>query len=73
MDIFGEGRTPGHSHLMGLAEDTDLDLGTCQKIIDQVIQVAKKFKSEAQNLPIRQATINEVFSVINKNLERMKP
>lgn len=72
MDIQGEGKNPDHSHLMGLADDADLDQKEAQEVIDQVIETAEVFKTEAKNLPIRQVTVREIHSAISKNVNRVR-
>jgi serine/threonine-protein kinase HipA len=70
MDIMSEGKNPGRTHLMALAEDAGLEKDKCQKIIDDILQVAKKFKMSTKKYAIREKTINEITAVIAQNIRR---
>lgn len=71
MDICGEGKNPGRSHLLTLAEKSNLNKKTCEQIIDQTITVAQKFKLEAKNRPIRKIKVQEIDHAIQNMIKRL--
>lgn len=70
MDICGEGKAPGKSDLLTLAEKSGLDGKTCREVLDQILEVARRFKIEAKNQPIRKTTVAEIDDAIQANIGR---
>jgi serine/threonine-protein kinase HipA len=72
MDIEGEGRTPGRTHLMSLAKNAGLPLAPCQAIMERVAAQAGQFDAEARQHPISAQTRQMVSKAIRANLSRLR-
>ena len=72
MDIEGEGRTPGRTHLMALAKNAGLPLAPCQAILERVATQAGQFDIEARHHPISAQTRQMVSKAISANLSRLR-
>ncbi|MEO8120667.1 MAG: type II toxin-antitoxin system HipA family toxin, partial [Rhodoferax sp.] len=72
MDIEGEGRAPGRTHLMSLAKNAGLPAAPCQAIIERMAEQALQFNSEAQQHPIGAETRQMVRKAITANVSRLR-
>jgi serine/threonine-protein kinase HipA len=72
MDIEGEGRTPGRTHLMALAKNAGLPLAPCQAILERMATQAGQFDIEARQHPISTQTRQTVSQAISANLSRLR-
>lgn len=71
MDIEGEGRAPGRTHLLKLASSNSLDLARATQTIERMRSVADRVKLMAKEHPIRPATRNAMATAINANVNRL--
>lgn len=72
MDIEGEGRAPGRTHLMSLAKSAGLPSAPCNAIIKRMAEQALQFDSEARQHPISAETRQTVNKAITANLSRLR-
>lgn len=72
MDIEGEGRSPGRTHLLGLAKSAGLPVAPCQAIIERVAEQALQFDGVARQHPIATKTRQTVCRAIGANLSRLR-
>lgn len=73
MDIEGEGKAPGLSHLMALAKNAGLDPAACLRIIEQVAEQALLFNAAArQHAIISDDTRRRIHQAIMANLSRLR-
>ncbi|MGL5632426.1 MAG: type II toxin-antitoxin system HipA family toxin [Azovibrio sp.] len=68
MDIEGEGKTPGSTHLLALARRADLSEAACRSIIERMAEQALSFESAAKQYPIRATTRKAISKALNRNL-----
>lgn len=71
MDIMGEGRAPGKTHLTALAKDAGLDIAWASEVIFRITEEAGKFKEIADTCPIRSATVKTIAAAIEASRKRM--
>lgn len=71
MDICGEGLNPGKSHLLRLAGEGGLDREWALEAIGEMIAVASGFRTQARELPIRPATVKQVWNVLEAGIARL--
>ncbi len=73
MDVAGEGKQPGRSHVLKVAQEAGLSAKEAGQIIDQMLdQISPaEIKSSASTLPIRKATLLEVTRGIALNRKRL--
>ena len=72
MDIQGEGRAPGQSHLLQLALTNSLKRSRALEILDRISTVAGSFGAYAKDSPIRAKTLKAIEQKIAQNLLRMR-
>ena len=72
MDIQGEGKAPGKSHLLQLAVANSLKHSRVLEIFDRICAVAESFSAYSKNMPIRSKTLNGIEQKIAQNLLRMR-
>lgn len=72
MDIEGEGRAPGRTHLMSLAKNAGLSAAPCKAIIERIADQALQFDTEARQHPISAETRQTVSKAISANLPRLR-
>lgn len=71
MDIEGEGRYPGKSHLLRLASSNSLDPGRAEAAIARMSAVAAGIGKMARDYPIRPATRKRIAEAVGRNCLRM--
>lgn len=71
MDIEGEGRSPGKSHLLKLAATNSLNTSWATQTIDRMTSVAAQFRVMAKDYAVRPATRNDIAKAIEENRKRM--
>jgi serine/threonine-protein kinase HipA len=71
MDICGEGRRPGKTHLLQLAREGGVDPHWAGQVIERMATVAGTFREQAKATPVRAATINAVWKSISANRDRL--
>lgn len=73
MDVVGEGKAPGRSHIVKAAQAAGLPAKEATSIIDEMLDVAtdKAFKTLAKALPIRARTVTAVAKAIDENRKRL--
>ena len=71
MDIEGEGRYPGRSHLLRLASSNSLDPGRAEAAIARMSAVAAGIGKMARDYPIRPATRKRIAEAVGRNCLRM--
>jgi serine/threonine-protein kinase HipA len=72
MDICGEGNNPGKEHLLNLALKTGIDKKKALFYLDEVSNVAQKFKVFAKEKNIRVETITEIDKIIQAHRKNLK-
>jgi serine/threonine-protein kinase HipA len=71
MDIEGEGRHPGRTHLLQLASSNSLDAGRAADAIARMMSVAARVGKIARDYPIRPATRKRIADAIDQHCLRM--
>lgn len=71
MDICGEAREPARCHMLKLARNSGVSEKIAARIIDRVTEIAGNFKSFAEDLPIRKATLKQIELAIETNRNRL--
>lgn len=71
MDIEGEGKKPGSTHLLALARRAGLPEVACKAIIERMAEQALSFESAAKQYPIRATTRKAISKALNQNLSRL--
>lgn len=70
-DVCGEGRQVTRTHLLTLARQGGVGAATASTIIDRVSALTGRFRTLAQDCPVRRATVKHIAQVINANRERL--
>ncbi|WP_211914186.1 type II toxin-antitoxin system HipA family toxin [Xanthomonas arboricola] len=71
MDVYGEGRAIGRSHLLRLAKEEGVKSKIANALIDETREVAEQFAQIAAQYPIRKATRLELTGLIAANVARL--
>jgi serine/threonine-protein kinase HipA len=71
MDVEGEGRYPGRTHLLRLAASNSLDAGRAGDAIARMAAVAASVGKIAREYPIRPATRKRIAEAIGQNCLRI--
>jgi serine/threonine-protein kinase HipA len=71
MDIEGEGRYPGRTHLLRLASSNSLDARRAEDAIERMTAVAVNLNRIAREYPIRPATRKRIVDAVGQNCLRM--
>lgn len=71
MDVCGEGRHIGRTHLLELARLGGVDLPFAKTVLDRILTVAGTFTTQAKQYPIRPATAKAIRSAIEDNRRRL--
>ncbi|MBC3879538.1 type II toxin-antitoxin system HipA family toxin [Undibacterium sp. FT79W] len=71
MTIRGEGRNPGHEHLLALAKAVDLPSGWARQTIERITSIAGTLATYAKDVGIKPATLRVIKSAIEANRRRM--
>ncbi|MGO4382505.1 type II toxin-antitoxin system HipA family toxin [Pseudoduganella sp. RAF53_2] len=71
MDVEGEARNIGRSHLLALAKGADLDAAGAGRIIDRMASVVDTLPQEFQNGPISKASVIQLTHQISANRDRL--
>jgi serine/threonine-protein kinase HipA len=72
MDIEGEGRHPGRTHLLQLASSNSLDAGRAADTIARMLAVAATVGRVARDYPMRPATRKRIADAVVQNCMRVK-
>jgi serine/threonine-protein kinase HipA len=71
MDICGEARAPARAHLMKLASLTEVPERTAKETIERIADVASRFRSFADDLPVEPESLDAMEKVVRANQARM--
>jgi serine/threonine-protein kinase HipA len=71
MDVYGEAREIGRTHLLRLAKEQDVSIGEATAAIAQACEVAGNFAAMAGDYPIRKATRQHLKCLIDGNVARV--
>ena len=71
MDVYGEGKAIGRSHLLKLAQEEGVKLKTAVYLIDHALEVAGQLAVMAGRYPILQATRSKLGQLIAANVTRL--
>ena len=71
MTIRGEGRNPGHQHLLALAKAVDLPSDWARQTIERITSIAGTLAAYAKDVGIKPATLRVIKSAIEANRRRM--
>jgi serine/threonine-protein kinase HipA len=73
MDVAGEGKAPGRTHIIAAAKAAGLGVKDTAVLIDELLDCATpaSLKTMAKELPIRTKTLTTVFKAIEENRKRL--
>lgn len=66
MDICGEGRAVGRSHLLRLATEGGMATKTAGATIDRMLALAASFPQRVAAYPIHRATVRRMTAMIDR-------
>lgn len=71
MDVYGEARSIGRSHLLRLANEQGVSKSEASAVMEQVCEVASGFATLAEDVPVRKAARQQLARFIAENQLRV--
>lgn len=71
MDICGEAREPGRTHLLQLAKKSGVSTKAAEQAIERIAELSLRLKEFAEEFPVRKATVKLIEASVNRNRDRL--